>query len=421
MSTMSNDAMNAVEPTTTEKTTVWIYINNRFVSDAHYLHYLKNKDIVVCGAGLCGDLELSEQNVNIVINFLEKNSSIGRMLIQSKNFRVPGNDGGVKRLLYYLSTCKIPSIDIDFGRKQVHPDYLGYLSVALSNDECNVTDFLWCGTTTTSEDLREIKIFSKILETNKSIRRLFLSGDFYGNCSEGLKLIFDGLKKNTSVVSLYISVYDSMPGRSIDRNLWGQKDAIKYFSDMLKNNATITKLCLSRNSLGDYHGWLEHFSKIIENNSTITDLNLGFNYLGGSGNSGNDTGMTAFAKALGVNKSIKHINLDGNCLYDCTTGTKSLFEAFGINHTLETISISDNGLDGETDGWASLPEALITNPTIREFWVVSSSASDTTLAHTPQYKKIYKIESRNAHNNKMKKLSLFEALLHLVHPPRRNE
>ena len=114
--------------------------------------------------------------------------------------------------------------------------------------------------------------------------------------------------------------------------LHGMRDKeVRFLSETLTNNKSVTDLDLSQNKFGDSGaGFVNAMLKI---NKAIKRLNL-------SGNKFRALGVGYISEALEVNESLTDLNLSDNNLG--TSGANSISKALKVNHTLRRLGLSNN-------------------------------------------------------------------------------
>ena len=182
----------------------------------------------------------------------------------------------------------------------------------------------------TATDPDTASSLTEMLQVNKSLTHLDLSQN--SPLSDlGFQHIFDGLQRNTTLVSLNLShtiVTAAEPESYISLKI------------LIQVNKSLTHLDLSSNDIFSNVGAHQIFEG-LQHNIKLISLNL---------SSANITATdldTArpLLKMLRVNKSLKHLHLSQNKLTNL--GVYNLFEALRYNATLSRLSLT--GADTATD------------------------------------------------------------------------
>ena len=115
-----------------------------------------------------------------------------------------------------------------------------------------------------------------------------------------------------------------------------------------QHETTLTTLNLNRNQIGDEGGIA--IGKALGVNATLKTLDLSFNQLCGLDAFGKGTydatGIEALASALEVNATMTDLNLAGNEIG--ADGGIAIGKALGVNASLTTLNLADNRLDETT-------------------------------------------------------------------------
>ena len=195
----------------------------------------------------------------------------------------------------------------------------------------------------TAIDPDTARSLTKMVQVNKSIRLLDLSCNRAFTDSE-THCIFEGLQHNDILVNLNLSksgITSADPGA-------------RSLTKMLHVNKSLTHLDLSNNCFWD-SGACCIFEE-LQNESALVKLNLSFTGL----TVANPDTARALTKMLCVNKSLTHLNLKGNAIFD--SGVCCIFEGLVKNTTLVYMNLSDTCVMVEDiDTAKALTDMLKTN------------------------------------------------------------
>ncbi|GJQ14897.1 hypothetical protein GpartN1_g6688.t1 [Galdieria partita] len=128
-------------------------------------------------------------------------------------------------------------------------------------------------------------------------------------------------------------------------------NGLKYLSEALKENHTLTVLRIQKNNITSEGA--KYLSEALKENHTLTVLDIG-------GNNITSEGAQYLSEALKVNHTLTELNLHGNNI--TSEGAKYLSEALKENHTLTVLGIDGNNITSE--GAKYLSEALKENDTL---------------------------------------------------------
>jgi hypothetical protein len=160
------------------------------------------------------------------------------------------------------------------------------------------------------------KYLSEVLKTNKTVKRLDLSGHRMN--AADLQALSDSLKKNKHLVEVDLS-----------QSLVKDPNGLNVIFETLQINSSIVKLNIRHLDVFDKN---TSFSS-LRSNKSLRDIDLSDNFLG-------DEGCKLIADILKTNDSLKDINLSHNVIQ--SAGFKELSEALKVNITLKKINLSAN-------------------------------------------------------------------------------
>ena len=247
---------------------------------------------------------------------------------------------------------------------------------------------------------------------NKSTTKLNLngtelSGDSTKLGDEGVKQVFENLKKNTQIEELNLT----------SNNI--SSLGCKYVRECLQMNFTLTKVDLSFNPIGVGVG---EVGEALKYNKTIKTLNLYNTSMGVEGlklllegiklnssivslyladNQIGEEGSKILASAIKFNQKIREIFLGDNLVGD--RGVLSLSEALTFNSTLEKINLSYNGIGEE--GMKHVLEAIQLNPSLTQLFLDGNKTNEKVLSQ---------IESLMEENKKDKETASMRSLINYL-------
>ena len=175
-------------------------------------------------------------------------------------------------------------------------------------------------------------LISQALKTsvNGSLTKISLAGNLLGE--EGTKIICDAVTIRATIKELDLS------GELVSENISGATGA-RHVADMLNGTASLTKISLARNNLGEEGTRL--ICDAVKHNTTIKELDLSGGYPLFN-NIGRAAGAKHVADMLIGTPSLTSIGLRGNRLG--TEGAKELAPAIGKSASLTSIDLSNNSL-----------------------------------------------------------------------------
>ena len=271
-------------------------------------------------------LNSSIRTLNIAYNGIQEEGIANLSTLIAKNTKiislfVGGNyicDKGLKNLIKYLQE----------GSK------ISYLFL----DNNNIT-------------IKGAEYLAELISYHPFIRAINLKNNKL--CDEGVIKIFNAIEKGTKIISIDLT-NTSITNKSIDR-----------MAIALKGKKTIGNITLNRNKLGkescvslgkfistnesvidlnlskcDLAQGIEHLFDQLSKNITLTRIDISKNSIGKKSQS-----FLSIIPCLKENKFITEINFDDNGLDD--TDIKVLCHAMSENHTIKKISIKSNDYSSE--------------------------------------------------------------------------
>ena len=167
----------------------------------------------------------------------------------------------------------------------------------------------------------QVYVIADLLKTNGGSdgRQKIINTLFLDNCNidkEGLMILVESLRLNTTLTKLYLS------GNHIGDTV------ISVLSSSLKENTTLKELILDHNEIG-YEGAMS-LASLLRVNNTLNELFLNHNYIG-------NKGSMMLSEALRINTSLAVFYLNDNNITD--EGTMLFRNALCVNTTLKHFSI----------------------------------------------------------------------------------
>lgn len=163
----------------------------------------------------------------------------------------------------------------------------------------------------------------------------------HGNIdSKGIKWLSEALKSNQSLTTLCLC--QSFIG----------SEGINWLSEGLKINDSLTNLTLYKTSIG-LEGEVQWLSEALKINRSLTYLSLRYNKIDGEG-------CKWLSEALKVNQSLTSLDLQQN--YISSEGCRKLSESLKVNVSLVNLDLYGNVITAEGYNWLS--EALKVNQSL---------------------------------------------------------
>lgn len=196
--------------------------------------------------------------------------------------------------------------------------------------------------------------------------------------SENIKYFSEGLKDNSTITNL--DLRESFPtslenmrniteaikqNRKIrtlyleSRKIGLNYENVRYLSEIIKQNWTITNLYIGRSKIGSNSENIKCLSEAIKQNKTITKLDLGKNKLGF-----NPEDLKCFSDAIIKNKTITTLNLSDNKIGSNSENIKYLSNILKENKIITSISLWNNSFGSSLEEIKYLTEALRESKTI---------------------------------------------------------
>lgn len=180
--------------------------------------------------------------------------------------------------------------------------------------------------------------------------------------SEGMKEIISGLVTNTSIQKL------NLKGNQI------RGDTVEALGMLLRNNKTLTSLCLEWNDLGMLESSFAIFCDGLRANTSLKRLDLRNNQI-------THCGIKELAEALYCNKTLKAIDLKWNKIG--LVGGRALLNLLYQNKTLVTLDLTGN--DIPCDIVRSIESVLLRN---EEFQFMSNNCKRKTHLLCKKYRNL---------------------------------
>jgi len=251
-----------------------------------------------------------------------------------------------------------------FGRKIYPTGYQGKSSYGKCDENKPLTSIDLC----LINDYESFKLASMMLSDSPDQWEKF--GNLYEHIikNKSEKKIIWALKNTRMIKKLDIIRYKFEYGgihvcsalkynETLERLLLKSNDikveGAKEIAIALKYNKTLKVLNVEYNFTMGYQG-IKYISEGLKANRTLTDLSLRDGYMGNSG-------TILISKALMVNKTLKNLCLSYNDIGD--EGAISIGEALKVNKMLKDLNVSDNKIGNE--GTKAIYKALEINITLR--------------------------------------------------------
>jgi hypothetical protein len=208
---------------------------------------------------------------------------------------------------------------------------------------------------------------------------LYIEDNSIGSNPDNMKYLSEALKENKSITTL--DLCNNSTASNPDNMKWlsealkenksittlnlqwssikSNSDNMKHFSEALKKNKIITTLYLYNNSIGSNPDNMKYLSEGLKENKTITTLNLYNNSIGP-----NPDNMKYLSLALKENKTITTLDLGSNSIGSNPDNMKYLSDALKENKTIMTLNLGSNFIGLNPDNMKYLSEALKVNKSI---------------------------------------------------------
>ena len=294
-------------------------------------------------------LGISEQSAKHIVSYLKQSLAIVTYLDLS--------DNGLSNVraaccIFEGLQCNTTLVNLSLQRNNIDPDTarfltkmlrvnnsLTYLNLTRNNlaesgarsifkglyQNTTLMKLLLEKNTITATNPDTARSLTKMLQVNKSLTHLDLSDNYLAD--SGARSIFEGLQHNTTLMKLLLeknTITATNP------------DTARSITKILQVNNSLTHLNLSRNSLSDLGA--RCIFEGLQCNFTLVKLSLRDN---GITSTNLDT-ATSLTKMLQVNKSLTHLDLSGNNLYE--SGAFCIFEGLQRNTTLLNLSLEGNAI-----------------------------------------------------------------------------
>jgi Ran GTPase-activating protein (RanGAP) involved in mRNA processing and transport len=193
-----------------------------------------------------------------------------------------------------------------------------------------------------SEELQNriiaLKTRDKALEAINNDEAILDLSDKHLDIKE-LRVIFNGLKSNSSVKTIYLG-----------NNQIGD-EAIELLAELMAVNQSIVNIDLGNNNIS--HKGIATLAESIKNSNSLANINL-------EGNKIDDQSVLLLSESLLQNKSIITLNLGNNNIG--LDGAEAIKEVLAVNQYITNLDLSDNHLGDQ--GVKLITEPLLTNKSI---------------------------------------------------------
>ncbi|GJQ14896.1 hypothetical protein GpartN1_g6687.t1 [Galdieria partita] len=227
-----------------------------------------------------------------------------------------------------------------------------------------------CKRISNAQLLRLLKILKKSLQSCYALLDAQWTEPHFSDILDFLQRRRISLKASFDYLSLQISPTSDVPFEPLwmtdETSLYldnGKIDSngLKYLSEALKENHTLTELNIGANNITSEGA--KYLSEALKANDTLTRLDIGGNTF--SGNTITSEGAKYLSEALKENDTLTRLNLHNNNI--TSEVVQYLSEALKENHTLAKLDISRNNITSE--GAKCLSEALKENQTLTELYI----------------------------------------------------
>eukprot|EP01124_Arcella_intermedia_P021116 TRINITY_DN2895_c1_g1_i2.p1 TRINITY_DN2895_c1_g1~~TRINITY_DN2895_c1_g1_i2.p1 ORF type:complete len:1623 (+),score=417.01 TRINITY_DN2895_c1_g1_i2:500-4870(+) len=392
----------------------------------HISDYLKSNSTVTSLSLKNNDI--GNEGIHFISEILKSNSTITSINLQNNKV---GNEGA-----QFISECLSSNstiTSVNFEGNHMELGIMNFLNCLLNKQStldlsrnkigCTaiqfITKYLSSNSTITKINLAEnqignegIPFISLCLRSNSTLTSLDLRKNGIGN--SGLHSLLDFLRSNTTINSLDLTGNEIEEGIATFIHFLIRKDStvdlskihnksigiegVRFISDSLTSNSSITSLNLSKVSIGnELHLILESLkhnkaittidltgmgqkisdkdailiSECLRFNSTIKSILLPNNNIGPSG-------IKCITESLKSNSTVTEIDLEWNRISDPKSsspdGAKWISDCLKFNSKISTILLGSNSID--LKGIEHILESLKSNPTVTTISLGSSSISN---------------------------------------------
>ena len=207
-------------------------------------------------------------------------------------------------------------------------------------------------------NLLELNLNGNVLgELNKKHFGILLDGLKNNKTIQKLEMNRNSLGKNSEEFKLLCNALKNMKLMALlmSENLIGLHALnLKYLSEVVIENEGLTNLDLSMNYLGKYSENMGFFWECLKEHKNLSDLNLGRNDLGNFFDS-----IKLLSDGIKYNKSLKCIDLSSNLLGKELQNIDNLTYSFKVNKSLSIISLANNDLGNYSAGIAMFAEVIM--------------------------------------------------------------
>lgn len=207
---------------------------------------------------------------------------------------------------------------------------------------------------------KDIFYLSEYIKSNDSLEELELKGNYNLSRNKDFALhiaeIFNASKPNLKYVNL----------DTVTLNCY-KSDLRPIFESLGKNN-TLLKLKISDNFIGESLSNFLSFCNFLKDNQTLEILDSLRNSIGKSIDN-QICDLSYFFQCLGLNKSLKILNLSSNFIAENPQNFICLCEYLQENNTVEQLDISNNLINEEKNNLSLLSKALIKNKTLKNIYL----------------------------------------------------
>ena len=294
--------------------------------------YLKMSTIVSEIVLYNGEIQRDEDGLFYIAEALQTNTSLTRIsLLQVYPQHTEKNGPVLIRMLQMNKSLKCLDLQLNFLDSEI----LCCLFKGV-RDNTTLTHLILqksLGIALWNSDPDLAKSLSEMLQENKTLTHLDLSGNNVFRYRKLVCCIFNGLQHNTALTHLFLS--DNCKYESCDL------DAAQSLNLMLRVNKTLTHLDLSGGTNFSFSAESKacYIFEGLQHNTTLVSLNLSSIDI----TANNPDTAKSLTKMLQVNKSLTHLDLSSNKKFS-DPGARCIFKGLEHNTSLTYLNLSNTGI-----------------------------------------------------------------------------